>query len=359
MLLAIFLSILVSIVLFGIFVFVTNFFVAWKGYKWPKSGHFDGKHFYNIGWSKRDSYHVEWKGTKFSGFLRWILSRKRLKWEKRASIQATPKSSHPDQTFEITFVGHATVLIQIGGINIITDPVWSKRTSPFSFFWPKRYVAPGVAFSHLPKIDIVLLSHNHYDHMDIPTLKKLAARDNPIIYTGLWNKDYLNKYHIRNVIDMDWWKTEIIDRIRDGVITFVPAQHFSARGITDRNKTLWWGFIVTIWGKSLYFAGDTGYGAFVQDIKKKIKTSLDVWLLPIGAYKPRWFMADIHTSPEEALRMQKDLGISTAIWIHYGTFPLADDSQDDPLEDLKKAKEAHEYQALDFRVGPNGTVWNI
>lgn len=195
--------------------------------------------------------------------------------------------------------------------------------------------------------------------MDISTLKQLAARDNPKIYTWLWNKDYLKKYNILNVIDMDWWKTEVIEPIKDGIITFVPAQHFSARGITDRNKTLWGGFITSIWGRSLYFAWDTGYGSFIEEIKKKFASWLDIWLLPIGAYKPRWFMADIHTNPEEALMIQKDLGIKTAIGIHYGTFPLADDSQDDPLDDLKSAQQNPLYKDLDFQVGPNGTTWNI
>ena len=142
-------------------------------------------------------------------------------------------------------------------------------------------------------------------------------------------------------------------------MTYLPAQHFSARGVLDRNKTLWGGFLIQIKNKTLYFAGDTGYGKFVQHIADRFPDGFDVGLLPIGAYKPRWFMTKIHTGPSEALQMQIDLKIKTGIAIHWGVFPLADDGQDDPIRDLEKARHNPQFHDLDFRLGPSGTVWKI
>lgn len=359
-------------------VIVLDFFIASKKYKWTRNDHFDGHRFFNIGWTKKDSLKLErredGKWNAFTAFLDWIIHRKKKDWEKR---NITPIKPEPyiHSGIKITFVGHATVLIQINGLNILTDPVWSERTSPISWLGPKRYVNPGINLSDLPPLDIILVSHNHYDHMDISTLRELRKTQKAPIYTWLGNKSYLEKRWIDTVIEMDWWdietrnsglethpeSTSVTWTISDNNsrITFVPAQHFSARGITDRNKTLWWWFVVEHGEKSIYFAGDTWYGQYIEKIQEKYPHGINVWLLPMWAYKPRWFMAPIHTNPEEALKMQKDLKIQTGIGIHYGTFPLADDNQDDPIEDLEKAKTLPEYHSLDFRIGPNGTVWDM
>ncbi|MBP9779772.1 MBL fold metallo-hydrolase [Candidatus Gracilibacteria bacterium] len=362
MLLTILLYFIFTLLLIGIVVAVVDYSVSGRGYRGTAGRHFDGRHFSNIGWTKRESYRVESPNGQYGklrAFIGWMLQRKKPKWKKRKCEKVIPANINADTTFQITFVGHATLLIQIAGQNILTDPVWGRRVSPFKHAGPQRFMDPGVDFDTLPRIDSVLLSHNHYDHMDISTLEKLHDRDNPVIYTGLGNADYLSKYGIRSVIDMDWWDTNTLHSDNESHVTFVPAQHFSARGIYDRNRTLWGGFVLNIHGKTLYFAGDTGYGAFVDEIRERYPDGFDVGLLPIGAYKPRWFMADIHTNPEEALQLQYELNIKTGLAIHWGTFPLADDAQDEPIIDLAIAQEKEIYNNLDFRVGPNGTIWTI
>ncbi len=176
------------------------------------------------------------------------------------------------------------------------------------------------------------------------------------IYTGLGNRKYLNDRGINNVIEMDWWDTEIFGNCK---VTFVPSQHFSARGISDRNRTLWGGFAWQVGESTGYFAGDTGYGPFIDTIQAQFPDGFDIGLLPIGAYNPRWFMASMHTSPYEGMQMQQDLRIKKAIGIHYGTFPLAADLQDEPLEDLAIAKLDPLFAWQDFRVGESGTSWEL
>ena len=352
------LSILWSVAFTAILFFVINIFYVSTGYKWPLSDHFDGKRFYNIGWSPKESYRIERSDDKKGWLIYWLLHREKNKWIKREIIPVVPTERNMTNDAIITYIGHATVLIQISGLNIVTDPVWGNRASPFSWAGPRRFTDPWVKLTDLPAIDIVLLSHNHYDHMDIVTLRKLAAKDNPLIYTGLGNMKYLKARRIENVREMDWWQEE--EYKKEGVqskITYLPAQHFSARGLTDRNKTLWWGFRMEIWGKSLYFAWDTGYGPFIENIYEKYPEGFDIGIIPIGAYKPRWFMAPVHTDPFEGMWLQRELGIRKSIGIHYGTFDLADDNQDEPLEDLKKAKENAIYKDQVFEIGPSGTSW--
>ncbi|MBP9811874.1 MBL fold metallo-hydrolase [Candidatus Gracilibacteria bacterium] len=353
-------SIFYSGILFGMAILVTNLYYASERFKGKKSDHFDGKHFYNVGWSPRESLQIEWGRERKGGLVYWLLHRNKKKWQKREITPVIPPTSNTDG-FRITNVGHATYLIQVAGLNILTDPVWNNRSSPWSWIGPKRYQDPGVSLENLPKIDVILLSHNHYDHMEVPTLKKLEVRDNSVIYTGLGNQEYLKKREIHNVVDMDWWdETDYKGKNSDEHlhIIYLPAQHFSARGVTDRNRTLWGGFRIEIGGKSLYFAGDTGYGDFVKTIVEKYKNGFDIGLLPIGAYKPRWFMAPVHTDPFEGMQIQRELSVKQAIGIHHSTFDLADDNQDDPIDDLIEAKKRPEYAGQVFEVGPAGTVWN-
>jgi L-ascorbate metabolism protein UlaG (beta-lactamase superfamily) len=351
------LSLLGAFVLFGIFVLIVNLFYASDRYDGPISDHFDGRHFYNIGWSPKKSMRLELWWEKKWGLLYWLLHREKAKWQKR-SITPTIPLPHVSSGITVTNIWHATLLIQTNGINIITDPVWWDRASPWQWIGPKRYQDPWVTQENLPKIDIILLSHNHYDHMEISTLRMLEARDNPTIYTGLGNKKYLEKRGIKNVVEMDWWQTENWNSSDESRVTFLPAQHFSARGVTDRNRTLWWAFAIEIRGQSLYFGGDTGYGTeFIEKIHEKFPNGFDIGLLPIGAYKPRWFMAPVHTDPFEGMQMQRDLVVKKAIGIHHSTFDLADDNQDDPIVDLREAKKREEYQGQIFEIGDAGTVW--
>ena len=232
----------------------------------------------------------------------------------------------------VTFVNHSTVLIQTEGLNIITDPVWSKRVSPLWGIGPKRYRPVGMRFEDLPPIDVVLISHNHYDHMDISTLKRIVKKWKPKIYAGLGNARYLRSRGIRGTVDLDWWEKDVI--IEGVAVVCAPGQHFSSRALSDRNKTLWCGFILETPHGDVYFAGDTGYGMFVQKLHERYK-KFRLALLPIGAFRPEWFMGPVHVSPDQAMQMHHELFAQTSIAIHFGTFHLADDHQDEPPERIR------------------------
>ena len=236
----------------------------------------------------------------------------------------------------VTYVNHDTVLIQTEGLNFLTDPIWSKRASPFYLLGPKRFALPGIAFDDLPPVDIVLVSHNHYDHMDIATLRRLVSKWNPKIIVPIGNKSYLNKRGIQNVVELDWWeKEEITEQVQ---VACVPAQHFSARAISDRNRTLWAGFVIETPHGNTYFAGDTGFGPFVEHLKARYE-EFRLALLPIGAYKPEWFMRTVHISPDEAFVMHRELAVRTSVGMHFGTFRLADDRQEEPPRRIRELVE--------------------
>jgi L-ascorbate metabolism protein UlaG (beta-lactamase superfamily) len=229
----------------------------------------------------------------------------------------------------VTFVNHSTVLVQMDGVNVLTDPIWSERCSPVAFAGPRRVHPPGLRFEQLPPIDVVLVSHNHYDHLDIPTLERLAAEHRPRIFVPLGNRAVLDRAKIRDVEELDWWQSV---EVREGIrIAAVPTQHFSGRGLFDRDRALWAGFVVTGPAGAMYFAGDTGFGPHFGQIRERYGPPR-LALLPIGAYRPEWFMSRVHMSPEEALRAHRILGAEASVAIHFGTFRLADDGEDEPAE---------------------------
>lgn len=291
------------------------------------SDHFDGKRFFNPQGPDERS---------FLSFLKWQWSRKALPWPKKRDLvlKTLPRERLDSNECVITFVNHSTVLIQWEGLNVLTDPIWSERCGPMGLLGPKRVHPPGLAFEHLPPIDLVLISHNHYDHLDVRTLKKLNSLHHPRFITGLGNKKLLHKHGINRVEELDWWEEiGFTDFLK---IAFVPAKHFSARSLLDRNRSLWGGFVLSASSGCIYFAGDTGYGFHFKKIYETFGPPR-LALLPIGAYEPRWFMEPVHLSPEEALNAHHELKAKTSVGIHFGTFHLSDEGIDEPWKKLKNS----------------------
>jgi L-ascorbate metabolism protein UlaG (beta-lactamase superfamily) len=264
-----------------------------------------------------------------------MLTRRRSAWPAHIGNTAfDPPGTPPADEIALTFIGHSTFLIQLGGVALLTDPIWSSRASPFRCMGPRRVRAPGQPLDALPAIDIVLVSHCHYDHLDLPTLREIGRRWSAVAMTGTGNRRHLAKAGLSAVHELDWWQCVGVGA---AAITYVPAQHFSARTPLDRNRALWGGFVIQTGGFVVYFAGDTGYNEQFVEIRRRFPR-LDVALLPIGAYEPRWFMSFHHMNPEEAVRAHLDLGAEVSIGMHWGTFHLSDEAIDDPLHALAAAR---------------------
>jgi L-ascorbate metabolism protein UlaG (beta-lactamase superfamily) len=238
---------------------------------------------------------------------------------------------HPDpDKIQVTWIGHSAFLIQVDGLNILTDPIFSERGSPVSFLGPKRQALPGVPFDSLPPIDAVIISHDHYDHLDAPTIKRLGNK--PKFFVALKVADHLKKWGTTNLVELDWWDTSIFDQMR---FTSVPVQHFSSRSPFGFNQTLWTGWIIETKHGKIFFAGDTGYSPLFKEISKKVG-SIRLSLLPIGAYRPRWFMKPMHLDPAEAVLAHQDLRSEQSIAMHWGTFKQTDEPLGEPPLYLKK-----------------------
>lgn len=316
------------------------------GYKGPRNDHFNGTQFSN------------YDGIKAKGLLevvKWVSSRDPGNWKLIGEAESgVPKDSEDQLT--LYFVNHSTFLIQWKGRNILTDPVWSKRTSPLSFAGPRRLRPPGIKLEDLPSIDVVLLSHNHYDHLDKPTLLHLQDKYNPSFLVPLGVDLYLKNIGITKVEPLDWWKSSEHSGLN---FEMVPAQHFSGRGMFDRDKTLWGGYMIGDNKEKLYFVGDTGYNQKMFDDIAEKHPVIDYALIPIGAYKPRWFMSPIHISPEEAVQVHQTLNIKRSVGMHYGTFALADDGQYEPHEDLQKALDKQNVDYSEFVILEEGRRFNF
>ena len=249
----------------------------------------------------------------------------------------------------VTFVNHATVLLQADGLNILTDPTWSERSAPV--VGVKRRRPPGLRFDDLPPIDAVLVSHDHQDHMDLPTLARLEAKWHPVIFTGLRNAGFLASNGISGARDLDWWQTAAI---APGVtVTAVPARHTSGRSPLERDRTLWCGFVVSGPSGSIYFAGDTGWGAHFPVIAEAFP-GLRLALLPIGGFRPIWYMREQHLGPDDAVEAERLLGAATVVPMHFGTFPNAGDGELEPVQTLREALERSPDVAPSFVVLDNG-----
>ncbi len=267
----------------------------------------------------------------------------------------------PDEP-TVTFVNHSTFLIQIDGLNILTDPVWGERASPFQFIGPTRQHAPPFAIEELTHVDYVLISHNHYDHLDLPTVLELKRRFPDIMwYVPLGLTEWFHAQGIHNVRELDWWDSHKAEEHLE--VHAVPAQHYSGRGLLDGNKSLWAGWVVTInrpdrTKRSFYFVGDTGY----NDVQfKQIGETfgcMDLSLIPIGVYRPTEFMKTVHTGPEDAVEIHLDVNSILSIGTHFGTFKLSSEPVDQPPYDLYQTMEEKGLPHHTFRVLKPGDTIN-
>lgn len=300
--------------------------------------HFDGKKFYN----------PQVKPRSFFTVIKWMLTRHPASWP--TTFFNSLKQTHVNQREKecvVTFIGHSSFLIQVGNLNFLLDPIWSIRASPFSFMGPKRVQAPGLNYENLPPIDYVLISHNHYDHMDMPTLKKLEKDFHPVFYVSKGNQTFLEKKGFKRVCELDWWDTVSLTSIFD--LSFIPAQHFSARGIFDRDLTLWGGFAIKGMDHLIYFAGDTGYGSHFKQFYKRLG-SPTLSFLPIGAFEPRAIMEPVHMNPFDAVRAHQDLHSKLSIGMHFGTFQLTDEPIDAPVKLLEQVLKEKNIALENFQV---------
>lgn len=289
----------------------------------PFAPHFDGKRFYNPNAPQVHSLRdvLRWKFTSRPEQSPVFISDVR---------QSKPPRRVEGNELRVTLVNHSTVLLQFDARNILTDPIWSERASPMSWIGPRRHRKPGIAWDDLPPIDVVLLSHNHYDHWDIPTLRRLAGRGHSNFVTPARSRSLLESEKKVRAGELDWGESVTVAGVK---IHSVPALHFSGRGLFDRNRALWCGYMIETQQRMIYFAGDTAFGAHFAQIRERFG-SPRIALLPIGAYQPRWFMAPVHMAPGEAVRAHEILGAATSIAIHHGTFQLTDEAIDTPKQDL-------------------------
>lgn len=315
-------------------------------YRGPVSDHFDGEKFVN-----QTPYY---RGS----FWRWQLTSQPGEWTDEWA-NAAPAEAPPERVdgLRLTFINHSTVLIQVAGLNILTDPVYSERVSPISWAGPRRHRPPGIRFEDLPPIDVVIISHNHYDHLDLATLRRLVEAHNPKIYAGLGNGLLFQREQIPYTRDLDWWQP--VSLSKDTLLWAVPGQHFSGRGVDDRDETLWLGFVIDSPHGPIYFAGDTGWGPHFAEIREKFGP-MKASVIPIGAYQPRWFMRAAHISPMEAARAHIVMESEVTIGCHYGTFPLADDGQLDPQLEMERIYDITSLTPEQFLLLENGEhVWPI
>jgi L-ascorbate metabolism protein UlaG (beta-lactamase superfamily) len=314
--------------------------VSTPPYHGPETDHFDGRRFRNY----RATRHNDFREA-----AKWAATRERSVWSKYRDEpvgDAPPQRIAGDQ-LRVTFVNHTTVLLQTYGLNILTDPIWSERCGPVSWFGPRRVRPPGIRFDDLPPIDIVLLSHNHYDHCDLPSLKRLARAHPMKVIVPLGNRRFLERRGIPVLAELDWWQSTTGSP--DITVTAIPARHFSGRGLFDRDRSLWSGFMIDTPAGSICFAADSGYGDHFADIRNRLGPPR-LALIPIGAFRPEWFMSRVHMSPEQALDAHRDLGARTSVATHFGTFQLADDAETEAPDRIASA-QAPGFWVLGFGEG--------
>jgi L-ascorbate metabolism protein UlaG (beta-lactamase superfamily) len=318
-------------------------------YSGPPSDHFDGERFFNAG-PPRD--------IGLWDLLRWRLAGERPEWP--AAVAITP--DRPPLRVEgdglrVSYIGHVSLLIQTRGLNILTDPIWSERASPFSWVGPRRVTPPGVAFDDLPPIDIVLVSHNHYDHLDLAFLSRLWERDRPRVIVPLGNDTIIRRKHPQIDVEAYDWEDEVAlsQAVR---LRLAPMFHWSARHLLDRNRALWAAFLLKTPDGNIYFVGDSGWGGgrYFRDAGERFQP-IRLAILPIGDYTPRWFMSYGHMNPDEAVRAHRAIEARHSMASHFDTFPLADTSYGEPAKDLVRARERHGVGEEVLRLFEPGNAW--
>ncbi|MDY8108996.1 MBL fold metallo-hydrolase [Fulvimarina sp. 2208YS6-2-32] len=319
-------------------------------YAGPKTDHFDGTRFFSPGALSTDK--------SVGDLLRWKLREKTAPWPKAVPVEPIRPEARVGGC-RATMIGHASVLLQVGNLNILTDPVYSQRVSPVSFAGPRRVAAPGIRFADLPQIDLVLLSHNHYDHCDVATLKALDERFRPRVVTALGNDRFLREaIPGLDVTAGDWGDVVSIDK--DASVALTPAHHWSSRGVRDRRMALWCGFVLKTPRAKVYFVGDSGYGdgGIFRQIAER-HGEPDLALIPIGAYAPRWFMQSQHMNPEEAVDVFEAIGARHALAIHWGTFQLTDEPRHEPPARLAETLAARGIDPDRFVAPEPGGVLDL
>lgn len=319
---------------------------ACSGNRIPVSDHSDGKIFYN------EDRTAE-VGKSLFDVIKWKLWGDAEPWPEFVDDNWKPNFTQPLMPGEgmVTFINHATELVQFERLTVLTDPIFSERASPFSWIGPKRHRSPGASIEALPKVDVVIISHNHYDHMDLDSLVAINKKDHPTFIVPLGNKKYLEDKGIKNVVELDWWQNH---SSKDGsIITLIPMQHWSTRGLFDRFEALWGGYVIESSDLKVLFAGDTAYNRQFKEVQEKMGP-MDLSILPIGAYEPRWFMKNQHMNPAEAVQAHLDLKSKLSVGMHFGTFQLTDESIDDPVMDLAKELAAEKLDPKEFIVQKNG-----
>jgi L-ascorbate metabolism protein UlaG (beta-lactamase superfamily) len=303
------------------------------------SDHFDGRRFFNP------------TGPTVKSFadVPRMMREPRTRWPAHIDVAPRMPPSLGSAAAVCTFIGHATFLIQTAAGHLITDPMFSDRAGPLNRLGPRRVRPPAIRLRDLPPIATVLLSHNHYDHCDRVSLRALARRFDPLVVTLKGNATLVRSTGVRRVEELDWWETTNAGSMS---IVATRAHHFSARTPFDRNRALWGGFAVSVAGVRIYFAGDTAYAPFFRDVRSQVGP-IDLALLPIGAYEPRWFMGAVHMNPAEAVRAHIELEARQSVGMHFGTFQLTSEGIDEPIRALAEARRAagvadEAFTVLDF-----------
>ncbi len=319
----------------------------------PRSDHFNGRRFFNPGGVLP---------SDFRGLLKWQLTERGTRWPRRFDSPFTPAVPEPrleGGRLRVTMVGHASLLIQTSGLNLLTDPVWSDRVSPLSFVGPKRVNAPGINLDDLPPVDIVLVTHNHYDHLDLSTLKQIHERHRPLFITPLGNDTIIRKA----IPDARFEVTDWGDHtgLSGGVSVFTEAcHHWSARWSSDRRMALWAAFVIKTPHGNIYHVGDTGFHDGINYRKAAEKhAAFRLAILPIGAYEPRWFMAGQHQNPQEAVAGMQLANAAHAVGHHWGTFRLTNEAIEAPRHALEQALEQAGIADHRFRPLRPGEIFDV